>query len=374
MSIKYVAFDVETPNHMNNRICSIGITTIDDTGRIETEELLVNPECDFDEFNISLTGITPNSVKNAPTFPEIWGKISPIFSDAILVAHNAPFDLSVLHKTLAAYNLQAIKPRYLCTMKMAKKTMPCIENHKLPTLCNYFEIPLEHHHAGSDSLACALVLTKLLSNGIELGNFISECDLTSPVEVEKAYFRSQSLSKDTLALNEMNTILQEISCDDILTVDEINRLICWMNDNISLRGNFPYDRIYDKLVEVLDDGVITEQEHDELVQLFHTATNPVDASSCPCDCINIEGKNVCLSGEFDYGSKDDVSKLLIKKGAIMQSGITKKTNILIVGGQGSSAWSAGNYGSKIKKALELQTKGSEILIIREADFLNSIAE
>ena len=56
----------------------------------------------------------------------------------------------------------------------------------------------------------------------------------------------------------------------------------------------------------------------------------------------------------------------------MQKSITKKTNILVVGGQGSSAWSSGTYGTKIKKALELQSKGIEIQIIREAEFFGAI--
>ena len=45
---------------------------------------------------------------------------------------------------------------------------------------------------------------------------------------------------------------------------------------------------------------------------------------------------------------------------------------MIVGGQGSCNWKCGNYGAKIKKALELQDKGSYITIICEADFNNLI--
>ena len=372
MGIKYVAFDVETPNGMNNRICSIGITTIDENGRYETEEMLVNPECEFDDFNVRLTGITPKRVENAPIFPKKKKKIKPLFSDAIIVAHNAQFDLCVLQKTLAAYDLPAISTNFLCTMRMSRAALPGIENYKLPTLCSCFDIPLEHHNAGSDSQACASILLRLLSSGVNVDSFISHYDLAAFCADERPHKRHQALSKETQALNEMSGILKGISCDGVLTVEEINYLISWMNANISLKGNYPYDRIYNKLAEVLEDGVITEQEHDELVQLFQTATNPVELTACSCDCLNLEGKNICLSGEFDYGSKDDVSTVLIDKGAVMQNGVTKKTHILVVGGQGSSAWSSGNYGSKIKKALELQAKGIDILIIREADFFKAI--
>ena len=62
-----------------------------------------------------------------------------------------------------------------------------------------------------------------------------------------------------------------------------------------------------------------------------------------------------------------VEGLLTNMGGIPVKSVTKKTDYVIVGSQGSDAWSAGNYGSKIKKALELQEKGIAIQIIKESD-------
>ena len=372
MGIQYVAFDVETPNRYHNRICSIGITTIDEKWHLETTETLIDPECQFDYSNSSITGITADSVRHAPVFPEVWKRIKPLFTGAVIVAHNASFDLCVLQKTLAAYGLDGFVVNYLCTYNSAQAALPSLGSHKLSAMCDYYGIPLEHHHAGSDSRACAIILRNLCAAGFNAQRMISQFDLSRPVYTEETTHWTQTLSKTTQALNEMNHILQDISEDGILTVDEINLLINWMNANIELKGNFPYDRIYNKLAEVLEDGVITAQEHNELIQLFQTATNPVETTSCTCEVNDLTGKNICLSGEFDYGSKEEVSALLTGKGAIMQNGVTRKTDILVVGGQGSSAWASGNYGTKIKKALELQTKGISILIVREADFFDSI--
>ena len=101
----YIAFDVETPNRMNNKICSIGITTIDEDGISLSKNYLVNPECEFDKVNISITGIQPEMVNSAATFPQIWKELAPLFGERIVVAHNALFDLNVLHKTLESYQL-----------------------------------------------------------------------------------------------------------------------------------------------------------------------------------------------------------------------------------------------------------------------------
>ena len=100
MSESFVVFDVETPNASNSRMSAIGLTVVED-GRIVDELFtLVNPETYFHPFNIALTGITPEMAERAPTFDQLWETIGPMMSSGLLVAHNAPFDMSVLAKCL----------------------------------------------------------------------------------------------------------------------------------------------------------------------------------------------------------------------------------------------------------------------------------
>ena len=162
---RIIVFDVETPNASNHRISSIGISVIED-GRI-TEEFgtLVNPECGFDAFNIQLTGIRPEMVQDAPTFPELWQRIEPLMNSGILAAHNAVFDLGVLGCCLRDYGIRW-KPsaNYLCTVQMGRKLLPGM-SHKLNVLCEFYQISLDHHRAESDSHACAEILLRFLSGG-----------------------------------------------------------------------------------------------------------------------------------------------------------------------------------------------------------------
>ena len=107
---RFIIFDVETPNRKNNRISAIGITVVED-GKISKEFYsLVNPETYFDYFNVKLTGISKASVKDAPTFPELWQQIEPLFSDGMLVAHNASFDMNVLKNCLPLHGENGQKP------------------------------------------------------------------------------------------------------------------------------------------------------------------------------------------------------------------------------------------------------------------------
>ena len=172
---RFIVFDVETPNRKNNRMSAIGITVVEE-GKISKEFYsLVNPEADFDYFNVKLTGISKASVKDAPTFPELWQQIEPFFSDGMLVAHNSCFDLNLLKNFLLVFFFFWYPyARYLCTVKMGRSLFPD-RSHKLNMVCEHFGITLDHHQADSDSHACAEILLRYLEVGVEVKDFIRTC-------------------------------------------------------------------------------------------------------------------------------------------------------------------------------------------------------
>ena len=175
---RYIAFDVETPNGKNDRISAIGVTVLENGSITERFSSLVNPETWFDIFNTALTGISPADTADAPTFPELWQLLRPFLDSGIPVAHDAPFDLSVLAKCLSAYRIPC--PRvlpYVCTCRLARKAFPDFPNHKLDTVCRMLSIDLDHHKAGSDSYACAEILCALLRRGMPIEEHIREYDL-----------------------------------------------------------------------------------------------------------------------------------------------------------------------------------------------------
>ena len=169
---KFVAFDVETPNRMSNRMSAIGITVMENGEITDTFYTLVNPETHFDAFNVQLTGISEKTVKDAPVFPEVWAQIEPMMSSGLLVAHNAVFDMSVLKKCLHDYGIDW-RPyvRYLCTVQMGRRLLPGM-SHKLNALCDYYGIGLDHHQAASDSQACAEILLRYLDSGADMRQHI----------------------------------------------------------------------------------------------------------------------------------------------------------------------------------------------------------
>ena len=175
---RFVAFDVETPTRANDRMSSIGVTVVEGGEIVETFASLINPEVDFDSFNIRLTGITPEAAAQAPNFREIWPTLEPLLSSGLLVAHNAPVDMGVLAKCLNAYDIEW-KPSaaYACTYRMGKECYPELPNHKLSTLSAHLGISLDHHQADSDSRACALLLVNYLERGLDVRRFRRQYDL-----------------------------------------------------------------------------------------------------------------------------------------------------------------------------------------------------
>lgn len=178
MDGRYIAFDVETPNFANDRMSAIGITVVEGGQIIGTYDTLVDPEEHFDRFNIRLTGITPEMVVGKPTFPELWQEIGPLLDSGLLIAHNAPFDLSVLAKCLRAYGIcwHSSVP-YACTCQMSRRLLPQLPDHKLNTLCAYLGFELDHHRAGSDSLACGEILLHHLLSGADMAAYTRTYDL-----------------------------------------------------------------------------------------------------------------------------------------------------------------------------------------------------
>lgn len=81
---------------------------------------------------------------------------------------------------------------------------------------------------------------------------------------------------------------------------------------------------------------------------------------------SFDGEVVCLTGDFDFGSKGKVSEYIESHGGRISSSVTKKTSVVLMGNKGSDAWSHGNYGTKIEKAIERRETRDDIIILKES--------
>lgn len=152
----FVAIDFETANELRSSPCAIGLVIVRNGEFVEKISALIRPpEMRFNAINIAIHGIRPKDVAGEPEFPEVWQSLRVHLEDAELVAHNAAFDMGVLHYTLAHYGISHAPFRYHCTYQIARKLWPQLRNHKLDSVSRKLGITFQHHDACEDARACA---------------------------------------------------------------------------------------------------------------------------------------------------------------------------------------------------------------------------
>jgi DNA polymerase-3 subunit alpha (Gram-positive type) len=164
----FVVFDLETTGSKTPpcRITEIGAYRVSG-GRITGEyQTLINPEARIPPFISALTGITDDMVKDAPKFSDIACDFLDFIGDSVLVAHNAPFDMRFLNSEVGRiFEEYRVANPCLCTVQLSRRLLPHVENHKLKTLAEYYDISLvNHHRASADARATAEIFVNLLAD------------------------------------------------------------------------------------------------------------------------------------------------------------------------------------------------------------------
>lgn len=179
---------------------------------------------------------------------------------------------------------------------------------------------------------------------------------------------SKVYNRNTLSLQVLKGIINGIVCDNIINIEEIELLSDWLKNNDYLTDVYPYDKVLLIVNKVLEDGVLLNEENELLLKTFNEVINPT-TDSC---LLELDGKTYCLTGEFKFGTKDDIRKKINPMGCIEKSDVSSKLDYLFVGSMGSENWKFGNIGGKILRAQELQEQGSKIKIISEDDLIKQI--
>ncbi len=192
----FVVFDVETTGSgvPPGRMIEIGAYRVRE-GRVVDEFItLVNPETTIPPFISGLTRITNAMVADAPLFGEIADDLLTFIGDSMLVAHNSGFDMGFLnHEIGRVYKDYRIANPCLCTVKLSRRLLPEIANHKLKTVADYYEVDLrDHHRAGPDARATAHIFINLLTH-------LRDDGVTDLASVRRLASRRQQYAKRSAA-------------------------------------------------------------------------------------------------------------------------------------------------------------------------------
>ena len=160
----FVVFDIETTGFspVKNRIIEIGAVKVRGQEIVDRFSVFVNPKVPIPYEITRLTGIQDSMVVDAKTIEEILPEFVAFCEGAVLVAHNANFDMSFILENCRR-NRFSTDYTYLDTLGLARVLLPGQGKHTLDAVCKTLKISLENHHrAVDDAEATAQIFLKFM--------------------------------------------------------------------------------------------------------------------------------------------------------------------------------------------------------------------
>ena len=171
----------------------------------------------------------------------------------------------------------------------------------------------------------------------------------------------------------------------------------WFDSNPALSSTWPFGALASVVQRVLDDGVITDDERLELarvIELVIESAQPLTAPPAraarestelppvavdptplfdPPAPIDFAGRTFCFTGKMRIMSRPAAAAAVTARGGKPTDNATFQLDYLVVGVDGSEAWSAGSYGRKIEAVMTNKRRdGAATRVIRESDFAEAI--
>ncbi len=162
-----VVLDFETsgmsPDY-GDRAIEIGAVRLENGVVVDEFQALMNPGFRITGFIEGFTGISNQMLAKAPSCEEVMAQFADFLGDSNLLAHNASFDQRFLD-----HELKQIKREYAgafcCSMLVSRRVFQEAPNHKLGTLVNYVNLPVEgqFHRALYDAQMTAGIWLAMLA-------------------------------------------------------------------------------------------------------------------------------------------------------------------------------------------------------------------
>ena len=150
-----MVFDIETTGFsaVTDRIIEIGAVKVEDGKITDKFSTFVNPKRPIPFRITELTSITDEMVIDSPDIETILPQFIEFIGDAVLVAHNASFDVGFIEQNCKRQKIEA-DFTYVDTVALARVLLPALNRFKLDTVAKALNISLENHHRAVDDAGC----------------------------------------------------------------------------------------------------------------------------------------------------------------------------------------------------------------------------
>jgi len=230
----YVCFNFETTGLSSkyDRIIEFGAIRFEKGMIVDSIDLFVNPGKPIPAKITQMTRITDAMVKDAPAEGEVIETIKSFMKDAILVSHNAEFDIGFLNEALARSGKEAIVNPIIDTLALSRYLFPEARFHNLGALCRNLEITSynddEAHRADFDARILNEVWLAIQNKLIEKDHHLRHSDLVS-LKANKAILKHMKprhitvLVKDDVGLTNLYRLISMSHVDYFAEMPKIPR-------------------------------------------------------------------------------------------------------------------------------------------------------
>jgi len=161
----------------------------------------------------------------------------------------------------------------------------------------------------------------------------------------------------------------------------LHRLLIERSEAIKQIG-FPLTDLARRVESFAADGVWTSEELTELKDELDAFTiQPLDQQPLrsslsiftePAPLITYPGNEFVITGNFAFGTRNQVLKAIEERGGIPHERPRQSTRYVIVGSFVSEGWAHGNYGRKVEAAMDLRASGYDVSIVSEECWRSSL--
>jgi DNA polymerase-3 subunit epsilon len=170
---RYVVFDLETTGLRPSRddaIVQIGAVLLEAGVETARFDMLVHPGRPIPAVSTHYHGITDAMVQHAPSVAEAVSAFRDFAAGAVLVAHNAAFDLTALRAATRRDGAPLLANPALCSMLLARWLEPRESDLSLDGLCGRMGLVIDaRHQALGDARATAALWMRLLARASASG-------------------------------------------------------------------------------------------------------------------------------------------------------------------------------------------------------------
>ncbi len=185
-------------------------------------------------------------------------------------------------------------------------------------------------------------------------------------------------------IDELIGICRGVIADGVVDEKEAIFIGQWIENHREIANTWPVNVLYIRITDMLKDGILQQEEQDELLITLRDLTGesslfqePNRSTNLPLDKpapdVDFTGNCFCLTGRFVFGSLVECEETIAELGGEVVKSPGQETDYLVIGELSSPDWIHTTFGRSIEKGVQLKEQGHGIKIISEEHWVNAMS-